>query len=157
MRASFVELRFQSQWELVSAARELLLRFFELATGDAALAEKAALAAHELMENAVKYSLDDRVLARMEVEAGGTLRITVESRARPQHLPLLLREIEAVANAPDPLAYYREQMEQAARRTDGKSGLGIARIRCEGGMSLSCSVEGDTVRVIAERAIGRSR
>jgi hypothetical protein len=109
MRPASVEIRFTPRWELVDASRQFLLRFFEAAlagdAGAAGVAERCALAAHELLENAVKYSPDVETRIACAVDAAGGVRVTVENVPRPEHLPTLLAELRAAIDAPDPFAW----------------------------------------------------
>ena len=46
-----------------------------------------------------------------------------------------------------------QKMELAATRTDGKSCLGLARIRCEAQMTIDCRIEAGRIRLLARRAL----
>jgi hypothetical protein len=160
MSRGTIELRFAPRWELVRPARELLLHFFSLAVGDAEIAGQAALAANELMENAVKYSAGGDALHALDtldtlikavVEEDGAIVITIENTARREELASLAAELAAAARAPDPLDHYRRKMEEASTRDDGRSRLGFARIRWEARMELELEAHDDFVRVVARR------
>jgi hypothetical protein len=153
MRRAYVDLQFAPHWELIDPAREFLLQFFSVALKDPRIGSEVCVAAHELMENAIKYSPNDEAKVRIEVSTDGDIVIAVENVVAPEQVPNLLAEVRAIADAPDPLAYYRQRMADAAARTDGRSCLGLARIRCEANMALDCQVHGDRVRVIARRAL----
>jgi hypothetical protein len=148
---AYVDLRFAPHWDLIDPAREFLRRFFSVTLHDDEAGDQLCLAAHELMENAIKYSPNDEANVRVEVDGDGTIRITVENQVTSEQLARLRDEVRELNAAPDPLAHYRLRMEEASERSDGKSGLGLARIRCEAGMTIACKATADRVRVTATR------
>jgi len=114
-------------------------------------ASRIALTIHELLENTLKYSLDGQALLEVSVgnEEGGRRRVevTARNRATPEQANDLGRRIHALSQAGDPMALYVGMMRESAQRSG--SGLGLARIRVEGEMVLSCALEGDAVIVSA--------
>jgi hypothetical protein len=137
---------------MVNATREYLLAMLTHTLIDAALAGQVALAAHELIENAIKYSHPNAPKIRLEVvERAGAIAVTVENEARREDIASLLTEITAVCESKDPLAYYRNKIDQAISRTDGRSCLGLARIRFESQMHIKWSISGRRVRITAIR------
>jgi two-component sensor histidine kinase len=115
------------------------------------------LAAHELLENAAKYSTDG--VGQLQVElceepAGeyGVLRIRSSNRARPDRLRDLRAFFDESAGCPDALALYDRVIARSTSRTFG-SGLGLARIRAEAEMNLSYSLRGDEVTITAEARV----
>jgi hypothetical protein len=149
---SYIDLQFAPNWDLIDPAREFLQAFFAHALKDELVASQVSMAAHELMENAVKYSPTDDAKIRVEVgDDDGPIRICVENPADPANVAVLLDEVRQAGEATDTLAFYRRKMEEAYQRSDGKSCLGLARIRCEGQMDLDCHITGNVVRMIAIR------
>ncbi len=151
MRRAYIDLQFAPNWELIDPAREFLLRFLAQALGDPVAASQVSMAAHELLENAIKYSPNDEANVRIEVDSDGPVRLIVENEGLPTHIPVLMEELRMISEANDPAALYRQKMELAVTRSDGKCCLGLARIRCEAEMSLRGSVAGTRVMMIAER------
>jgi hypothetical protein len=76
--------------------------------------------------------------------------VTARNRATPEQARDLVRRIHALAQAEDPMAFYVGLMRDSAQRSG--SGLGLARVRVEGEMQLSCALEGDAVIVSASTA-----
>jgi hypothetical protein len=115
---------------------------------------RIALTIHELLENTLKYSTDGQALLHVTVggDEGGRRRVevTARNRATPEQARDLGRRINALAAAEDPMALYADLMRQSVHRSG--SGLGLARIRVEGEMQLSCALEGDAVIVSARTA-----
>ena len=115
------------------------------------VADQVALAAHELAENGIKYSVDRELVLSVELGAEA-VRLTAQSRPDPAELPVLLRELGALAAATDPFAYYRDKMQASQERADGRAALGLARIRVEAGMTLEHELEGGVLRLRAVRS-----
>lgn len=153
MSRAYIDLQFAPHWELIDPAREFLLHFFSVALDDERIGSEVCLAAHELMENAIKYSPNDEAKIRIEVDSDGIIQIAVENDASREQIQLLLAEVSAVAAASDPLAFYRQKMLESSSRPTGRSGLGLARIRCEANMSLACEIDDTRVRMIATRRL----
>ena len=147
---TYFQLVFRPNLKLVSTVRRFTGEFYRRVLVDQELASRLALATHEMLENAVAYSNDDETSIRIEVE-GEYLVVRTWNRAEPKQIEALRASIERVMDAPDPDAYYQQQMMVAAKRTDG-SGLGLARIRNEAEMQISCIIEKDKacVRAVAK-------
>ena len=151
MSRAYIDLRFAPNWDLIDSAREFVLGFFSVALSDRALAEHLCLAVHELVENAIKYYRSDEARIRVEVDGDGPIRIAVENHAVSEEISVLLEEVKAISTAADPLAFYRGRIEETLSRGDGRSRIGLARIRCEAQMKLECHVSGGVVRMVALR------
>jgi anti-sigma regulatory factor (Ser/Thr protein kinase) len=65
--ASF-ELNFRPNVALVSVVRRFVTEFYQRFLSDADGTSRVALATHELLENAVRYSKDGETTIRIEVE-----------------------------------------------------------------------------------------
>src|SRR5262245_46506155 len=117
-RALRLELRMDANPLLVSVTR----RFVEQALGtfveDADLVSRAAMAAHELLENAAKYACHGKaelsvVLDRVGREAGQlTLRLC--NSASPANIDRLREVFSAIEGCDDPLVMYLGLMRQNA-------------------------------------------
>lgn len=125
-----------------------------------------SMAAHELMENALVYGSESE-----GAESSPSFSIAIDpdpedpanrylvciktrNRAEPHQQAAVREMLHALSEAEDPLAYYLELMAASARRPEG-SGLGLARVRVEAQMDLSCVVEGDEIEVVAQARIPR--
>jgi anti-sigma regulatory factor (Ser/Thr protein kinase) len=133
---------------MVSVIRRFVEEVYEQVFDDLDAVSRITLAAHELLENAVKYSSDGPARIRVSLERGeetDRVAIAVSNRADPRNLDALrsiFREMEQVS---DPLVHYQTMLRRNYRRKDG-SGLGLARVQAEGEMHLSLEVaEGDQV------------
>jgi hypothetical protein len=152
MTRDYIKLQISPAWEHVNATREYFVTVLSHTLADAAIASQIALAAHELIENAIKYSASDKGKIRVQVEERSrAVVVTVENDARRQDIANLLTEISAVAETKDPMAYYRSKIEHAVQRTDGRNCLGLARIRFESQMTIKWTISGTRVRISAIR------
>jgi hypothetical protein len=151
----FCELSFERRPDLVSIVRRFVSDFYDRTLADPDATSRVALATHELLENAVKYSRDGRAKVRIEVSGQGErvrVRIKTRNRANPGDAEHIRRTIEEMTSM-DPNVYYLNLMRKNASRTDG-SGLGLARIHAEAEMSMSvaCGKNG-TITVSAETEV----
>jgi hypothetical protein len=107
---------------------------------------RVAMATHELLENAIKFSSDGSTSLCVEV-GGSKITITTRNRAKPADVAELQQIAKDLASTLDPMLYYLEQM----RRTPMKAGgLGLGRVAAEGEMQIELVLDGDTVQVRAE-------
>jgi anti-sigma regulatory factor (Ser/Thr protein kinase) len=144
---AYFELSFSPNLSLVSTVRRFVSDFWNKILPSPDVTSQLAVAAHELLDNAVLYSYDGNTHVRIEVEKEpGTARVTIttRNRASPANLSRVQAAIQKVASATDPSAFYQATMRAAAQRAEG-SGLGLARVRAESEMAISHEVEGDTV------------
>ncbi|MBK8264393.1 MAG: hypothetical protein IPK80_24005 [Nannocystis sp.] len=144
-------MRFSPSNQLISIVRRFVLAFYGRVLGDNETSGLLALATHELLENAVKYGINDEASLAVEVRgAAPTLEIvvTLRNQARAEHAAAAMAMIEALRGCEDPFSFYQALMIEAAGRQQG-SGLGLARIRVETGMTLEMKIEGATVEISA--------
>lgn len=147
------ELKFQPSVALVSTVRRFVSDFYVELLRDADVSHKLAMATHEMLENAVSYSLDRRSELVISMHRqGGQYRIAIrtKNRATGERLLKVRNALDEVVNAEDPAALYNQLVRRAAKRRDGGSGLGLGRIRAEADLALSYSIEGDTLVITAE-------
>jgi anti-sigma regulatory factor (Ser/Thr protein kinase) len=148
-RPAYLEMSFFPNVELVSAVRRFVSTVYVRLVRDPEVAAQVALATHELLENAVRYSNDDVTCLRVEIDRdAGMLTITTKNRAGPDDVAAIQHAIASLKASADPFLYYQQMMRESAKRHEG-SGLGLARVHAEADMDLSCSVEGDHVTVRA--------
>jgi hypothetical protein len=159
----FCELSFEKRPDLVSIVRRFVSDFYDRTLADPDATSRVALATHELLENAVKYSRDGRAKVRIEVSGQGErvrVRIKTRNRGNPADAEHIRRTIEEMTSM-DANVYYLNLMRRNASRTDG-SGLGLARIHAEAEMSMSVkcgkngiiTVSAETEVLLAQRKEG---
>ncbi|MBN2509398.1 MAG: hypothetical protein JXB03_03940 [Spirochaetales bacterium] len=140
----YIELKFSPHWNYISAARSFLQNFLAISTGDQTRADRIAMSASELLENAVKYSVNSETYMYVGVDhESRSVSITVTNESTPESIQALKAIFDKVTKG-DPLEAYVSQMKEAATRSDGKSQLGLVRIRYEAGAELSMRIEQDT-------------
>jgi hypothetical protein len=110
------------------------------------------LAAHEMLENIVKYSVGEAAEFHLHLEArpdGVLVRLRTKNRAAPERMADARWRLDALAKAPDPIAHYDELIRESAGQLD-VSGLGLARIPAESEMELCYATEQDWLILTAE-------
>lgn len=106
------------------------------------------MAAHELLENAVKFSTDGSASLHIEVK-NAQVCITTRNRASVEHLDELRMIMEELGST-DPMAYYLGLMD---RSPASRGGLGLGRVAAEGEMQIAFELDGDMVQVHARATL----
>lgn len=147
-----VDLACVPELDQVSSVREFIESYYQVVLRDPDLISRIAIAAHELLENAAKYSDGRGSRLRIEIKGGATPRkvsVSVSNVADPARLEDLKGTISELGKTDDPAVLYQQYIQRAAQRQEG-SGLGLARIRAEAEMSLVLELAGNEVCVKAE-------
>jgi hypothetical protein len=142
----------------LTAVRRFVADLTQSVVHDAELASRLAMSTHELLENAVKYSADPRRLVTLQLcaEADQCVQVTVLNVSNAALAASLHEWINRINESADPIASYHQMLTRSMDEDSG-SGLGLARIRAEGNMELSCTLRGDMLAVRAQAAIGGGR
>jgi hypothetical protein len=144
-----LELSFSPNLLIVTEVHEFVLKFCGRVLLNADASTRLGLAAHELLENAVRYAQDGETGLRIDVKGeDGDVVLRTWNRASSDDLLRLNRLFEEMQSEEDPFAHYLALMHRAVQRKQG-SGLGLARIRAEAGMNLSQSVLEGAVHLVA--------
>lgn len=147
----YLEICFRPTVATINEARRLVAALYAPLLGDPDAAGRIALATHELLENALKYSIDGSTVIRVELSRSKLpMTVRVETRngissERRQGLEEIFAEMHRAEHAD---AYYQFAMKRTRTLRHG-SGLGLARIWAEGEMHLTRSYDGDEVRITA--------
>lgn len=139
----------------LTAVRRFVADLAQSVVRDADLASRLAMAAHELLENAIKYAQNRERLVTLQLcaESDRKVHVTVRNVSSEELVAPLRERLQALADAKDPVAHYY-QLISSSMQSDTGSGLGLARIRAEGNMELSCELSGDILAVRAQSIVG---
>lgn len=147
--STYLEMEFTPDWGFINDVRTFVETFCERAKLPPERASAVALCVHELLQNAVDYSTDGWARLRLELDrVQRRVRLTVESHGTPEKVEQLQKLVKRFDEEPDPLKLYLTLMRESAKRK-GSSGLGLGRVRFEGGMQVEIDVGTEAVRVIA--------
>lgn len=146
---AYFELNFKPNVQLVSVVRRFVTEFYQRFLSDPDGTSRVALATHELLENAVKYSKDGETTIRIEVEQTKPkiVRIVLRNRAEPANIEAIREVLDGVNKAEDSFTFYQTLIAAKAKKREG-SGLGLARICAEGEMKVTYEVVEDDVTII---------
>ena len=151
-KPAYLELMFRPNVDLISIVRRFVTEFYDLIFIDPETSSRLALATHELLENAVKYSTNGETRLRVEVTRDSSpciVSIRTWNDASPANISVLKQTCETLTAAKDTFEHYQQQMRETVRREEG-SRLGLGRIRAEADMTINCEAKGSLVCVTAE-------
>jgi hypothetical protein len=146
----YIELSFAPSIELISIVRRFVGSFFELALASPETSARLAMAVHEMLENAVKFSSDGDSTIRVDMtpKPGATeVLVSTRNKARPDDIRTLEELFVMLKQATNPMDFYIKLMERSTRSE--RSQLGIGRVCAEAGMQMSCDRIDDTITVKA--------
>jgi len=146
-----MEIRFKPEYRCVNHARLLINSFVLLVFDDRTLAGRVAMTGAELIENSVKRATSPLCVLRLQIqsERTRTVRLETENEATSENIRELLQVMQQVTQG-SPMDAYTRALSVIPEKDASAAHLGLARIRYEGKMTLSCQVQGALVRVIAE-------
>src|SRR5580704_12744913 len=99
------ELTFRPSIDLITIVRRFVADFYLKVTQDEDAASRLAVATHELLENAAKYSIDGAAELEVRVDPdGGTVNVRMSNRAAPAQIQLLRARFDEIAAAPNAAA-----------------------------------------------------
>ena len=152
---AYFELQCRPDIPLVTLVRRFVVELYRRFLSDPEGTSRIALATHELLENAARYSKDGETTIRIEVDLDREPRqvtIAMSNRAEPVDIAALREVLDGVASAPDAFEFYQRLLVKRARTRKGGSGLGLARICAEGQMKVTYRLLDIDVTVIEATA-----
>lgn len=111
---------------------------------------RVSMAAHELLDNAIKFSTDGAASLNIEIVGGTEVHIKTRNKAREEDLAGLRRIASGLSTSKDPMLYYLELMSS---NPGARGGLGLGRVAAEGEMQLALTLDGDIVEVHARATL----
>lgn len=143
---------------LLTQTRDFISSFCGTFIRDPDLVYRLSIAAHELLENAIKYSSDGATYMSVEMrchEKKKYLSIRTENRATQERILAVRDTINTIRAAADPLELYRDMIRSSVERKN--SGLGLVRIYVEADCKLHYEVVGDAIAISAQASIEPER
>jgi hypothetical protein len=153
--STHLEMSFRPDLEIVGIVRRFVADMYRRARIDAADVDRIAMATHELVENAVRFSRAGAPLLRIDIATSEPRTVTIRTTnaASDEDCAAAKGLVEAMRAAADPASFYRTILRKSAARPHG-SGLGLARIFAEGELHVDCEVENGTLVMTAKGALG---
>jgi anti-sigma regulatory factor (Ser/Thr protein kinase) len=148
---AYLELQFRPDLSLVTVTRRFIARLYGRLLTDPADTSRLALATHELLENAVKYSMDSETQLSIDVSRHPDhmiVEVRTNNRAEPGDIATVRRIFDELKSASDAFAFYQEVIDKSSREPN-ESGLGLARIAAEADMTMDHVVEGDSLTIVS--------
>ncbi len=146
----YIELKFGPRWKYIAVVRSFIQNFLAVSLLETTKADQIAMAASELLENAVKYAAGEDIQIHVNFYSDNEkIHIAVSNTATPEAIEGLKSMFNKISQG-NPLDAYMSQMREAAVRKDGKSQLGLARIRYETGLEMGLDAKDKTVSITLE-------
>jgi hypothetical protein len=150
-----LSLTFRPHAGLLTPTRDFVSSFCGTFLRDDDMIYRIGVTVHELLENAIKYSLDGTTEMRIELRhltGASHVSILTENRATRESILAVRNIIDRIHGAEDPFELYCDMIRASLEQESG-SGLGLARIRAEAGLEIHSAVCDDHVSVFAEARI----
>jgi anti-sigma regulatory factor (Ser/Thr protein kinase) len=149
---TLIELTVRSEPNVVGLVRELVGEISECVCGDADIASQAAIALHELLDNATRYATDGEANVRIELrERSPRIEIRTRNRVRDEDARRVAAHLERLRAIGDPLTFYIGLM---GRNKSREGGLGLGRVAAESEMTLEMTYNADVLEVAAIHSRG---
>jgi hypothetical protein len=135
-------------------ARQFVGEYYAHASVSNETASRFVLAAHELVENAVRCASDGVCTLHIRVDRDQAV-LESENRAAPRNVEALIRLIDEMSDhRAERIWFFVDILRESTRLPDAR-GLGLSRIYAEAEMDLSYGVSGDVVTVRAAARLSR--
>lgn len=133
--AKTLSMRLDAQWRFIDDIRRLVESFCTAAATDAEEGGAVALAAHELVQNAIANASTPSIELELAVDpAAHGVRLAITHDCAPERVARLRTRLDKLYAHADALQGYLASM---AEDPDGHGGLGLARVRYESGLDLT--------------------
>jgi hypothetical protein len=149
-----LNLEFKGRGRLLPGVRHLIIDVCSEYLECEDVTQQLVTAVQELVENLIKYSEAGASLLDFElrsVEGQPTVRIRTQNRASARNLAAAGVILERIIGAQDPVSLYQAMVAASGDREG--SGLGLARLRAEVGLTLSYAAQTDRLSIEASRSV----
>lgn len=137
-KSSYLDISFNPRWDYIPLTRKYLENFLMFNVQNKQIVAKIIIVASELLENAIKYSYADGVRTHIRKnKKNRKVELKVSNSTKKIDAERLINYINEINRYPDPFKFYLDRMKQSIIRNDGKTGLGLSRIKYEGNAMLS--------------------
>jgi hypothetical protein len=136
-KINYLDISFTPKWDYIPLTRNYIENFLLFSIHNKLKITKIILVTSELLENAIKYSYSDGVRTTIKKNKERKIELRVRNTIEKIHAGELIEYIEELNESSDPFKFYIEKMKQSISRNDGKTGLGLSRIKYEGEANLT--------------------
>jgi hypothetical protein len=107
--------------QYLTSVRRFIADLTESVVHNSELASRLAMATHELLENAVKYTLDPTRLVTLQLwaKAERSVHVTVVNVSNETLVAPLRELLQKLNEAPDPVAYYQDLIASSLAHESG--------------------------------------
>src|SRR5690606_26506312 len=140
---------------VVGAVSRLVSEFCYSLVDDPDIVARFHMAAQELAENLAKYSSGPDVSISAELlgsDTSAVLRLMARNRGTPEQLRDVECRLREIQSAEDPVELYDRLIREVAP-LDDVSGLGLIRIRAEGGLNVDYAIEGNELTISVHSSV----
>ena len=142
-----LELSIPPDWKRIELVRKAVGFCVWAAYGRGDLRDSVAMVSAELLENAVKYSVQNSEvrIAISEAEGQVVVAVTNEVEEGSPNIAALKKRLDWAHAFPTPAEAYMAALSEVFDQNEiapaGEGGLGLVRIAYEGGCSIDCDSE----------------
>jgi len=144
-QVSYIELKFTPSWDYVLMGYSFISGFLFSAIKDSLNNESIAIAAMELLSNAVSYSSRKDLFLKIDVYKK-RVAIEVINFSGSKNIERLKQEIAEVKQG-TPREAYQKKCQDFKDASSGKPPLGFSRIRYEGSGEISYDIKNKRVHI----------
>ena len=131
-----------SKWDYIKSTREFIKEYLQLNYLKNEDISRVIITASELLENALKYNSDGNVEISLKKDLDSNeVFLTVLNITSDENKEKVLKVLEEMKAAPDPMTYYILKMRDRDAKSKQGGGLGLARIRSEAEAELSANFD----------------
>ena len=133
------------EWAFIRRIRAFVGEFIDASVKTDTLHRRISMVANELLENAVKYSIDPEVHLELHLtepyKDDNWVKLEVINKGKESHIKRLKSTIEEIKQG-NPVEAYLKRMKAVFEQkiSEEESQLGLARIRCEGRADIDLKV-----------------